>query len=41
MNRSRLFVRIASLGEARADGAFAIVVFSLVVVTAFAIHALW
>jgi hypothetical protein len=30
MDRSRLFVRIAGLGEARADGALAIVLFSLV-----------
>jgi hypothetical protein len=40
MNRSRLFVRIAGLGEARADGALAILVFSLVVLVALALRAL-
>ena len=40
MNRSRLFVRITGLGEARADGALAILVFSLVVLVALALRAL-
>jgi hypothetical protein len=34
MDRSRLFVRIVGLGEARADGALAIVLFSLLVLGA-------
>ena len=40
MDRSRLFIRIAGLGEARADGALALLVFSIVVLAAFALRAL-
>jgi hypothetical protein len=41
MNRSRLFVRIMGVGEARADGTLAIVVLSLIVLAAFVLRALF
>ncbi len=40
MDRSRLFVRIGGLREARVDGALAIVLFSVLVLGALALHAL-
>jgi hypothetical protein len=38
MDRSRLFLRIAGLGEARADGALAILVLSVILLAALAVH---
>jgi hypothetical protein len=40
MNRSRLFFRIAGVGEARAEGAVAILVLSAIVLAALAVQAL-
>jgi hypothetical protein len=38
MDKSRLFLRIAGLGEARADGALAILVLSVIVLAALAVY---
>lgn len=38
MDRSRLFFRIVGLGEARADGALAILVLTVIVMAAIAVH---
>jgi hypothetical protein len=39
MNKSRLFLRIFGLGEARAEGMIAILVLSVVVLVAIVVHA--